>query len=282
MDRAHINGAELEYEVRGSGEAVLLVHGSVLAEAFRPLLAERALAGYQLIHFHRCGYAGSSRPLGPMSISDQAADCAALLRHLGIAKAHIAGHSYGGAIALQMAISYAGLAHSLVLMEPAMLTAAPSAAEFHAQLAPIYSAYLAGDKAGAIDAFLKAVNGSDYKKNISAHMPADVFEQAVADADTFFQVEIPAVQSWIFTREDAKKITTPILAVAGEATARICWESHAMIIDWLPKSETLVLSGLTHALQMQDPKAVTEGLHAFFVSHPMAKAAARSFAENRR
>ena len=31
MDRAHINGAELEYEVRGSGEAVLLVHGSVLA-----------------------------------------------------------------------------------------------------------------------------------------------------------------------------------------------------------------------------------------------------------
>ena len=51
-----------------------------------------------------------------------------------------------------------------------------------------------------------------------------------------------------------------------------------MILDWLPKSETLVLSGLTHALHMQDPKAVAEGLRAFFVSHPMAKAAAHSFA----
>ena len=77
MDRAHINGSELEYEVRGSGEAVLLVHGSVLPDSFRPVLAQRALAGYQLIHFHRCGYAGSSRPLGPVSLSDQAADCAA-------------------------------------------------------------------------------------------------------------------------------------------------------------------------------------------------------------
>jgi hypothetical protein len=50
VERTQVNGAELEYGVRGSGEPVLLVHGSIVADAFTPLLAEPALSGrYRLI-----------------------------------------------------------------------------------------------------------------------------------------------------------------------------------------------------------------------------------------
>ena len=51
---------ELEYDVRGTGEPVLLIHGAILADAFVPLLTQPALADdYRLIAYHRRGFAGN-------------------------------------------------------------------------------------------------------------------------------------------------------------------------------------------------------------------------------
>ena len=44
MQRANLNGADLEYEVQGSGEPLLLIHGSILADAYFPLRAEPRIA----------------------------------------------------------------------------------------------------------------------------------------------------------------------------------------------------------------------------------------------
>src|SRR5262249_26418492 len=83
MDRVALDGVELEYMVHGVGEPVLLIHAGIFADWFVPLLAEpRLTARYRLIHYHRVGYAGSSRPIGPVSISDQAAHARVLLRHV--------------------------------------------------------------------------------------------------------------------------------------------------------------------------------------------------------
>lgn len=64
MDRATIEGIELEYEARGAGEPVVLVHAGIFADWFKPLLEEPALTGrYRAVSYHRIGYAGSSRCL---------------------------------------------------------------------------------------------------------------------------------------------------------------------------------------------------------------------------
>jgi hypothetical protein len=44
------------------------------------------------------------------------------------------------------------------------------------------------------------------------------FEQAVADAGAFFTQEMPALQQWPFTEEDARRIQQPALAVLGTAS----------------------------------------------------------------
>ncbi|MPZ17638.1 MAG: hypothetical protein GEV06_06980 [Luteitalea sp.] len=44
MKRARVPGGVLEYEIRGDGEPVLLVHGSHIADAFLPLMDQPALA----------------------------------------------------------------------------------------------------------------------------------------------------------------------------------------------------------------------------------------------
>ena len=85
MERAEINGVTLEYEVLGTGDPVVLIHGSHIAGSFATLMTEPALKDhFRLVRYHRRGFAGSSRAESPLPIARQAADCLALLRQLGV------------------------------------------------------------------------------------------------------------------------------------------------------------------------------------------------------
>src|SRR5215210_7875390 len=112
MQSVNVNGVDLEYEMTGSGEPVLLV-SPVLADGFLPLMSESPLTDrYRLIRYHKRGWAGSTHTPPPVTISDHAGDAAALLGHLGIRRAHIAGHSSGAAVAVQLALQNAEIAHT--------------------------------------------------------------------------------------------------------------------------------------------------------------------------
>src|SRR4030095_8342252 len=98
---------------------MLLIHGAHLADALQPLVAEPALERFQRIRYHRRGLRGSTRPAGnePTSGDTQAQDAAGLLDHLGVDRAHVVGHSFGGAIALELAAQHPTRVTSLVLLE---------------------------------------------------------------------------------------------------------------------------------------------------------------------
>jgi hypothetical protein len=63
------------------------------------------------------------------------------------------------------------------------------------------------------------------------------FAQAVADADTFFRIEFPALEQWSFTQAEARRITQPVLAVLG-ADSHTLWpgwvEGHHLVQAWFP------------------------------------------------
>ena len=122
LERVSLDGAELDYQVSGTGESVVFIHGAFIADTFRPLLVEPTLAGhYRLILYHRRGYAGSSLASEPISVARQAADCRALLRHLDVERSHVMGHSYGAIVALQLALDTPSVVHSLALLEPGLM-----------------------------------------------------------------------------------------------------------------------------------------------------------------
>lgn len=274
MNRANINGVELDYETRGSGEPVVLVHAGIFADWFKPLMDEPALASrYRVVSYHRVGYAGSSRAVGPVSIAEQAAHLRGLMRHLGIERAHLVGHSSGGNIALQLALDAPDLVRSLVLMEPALpvtTLGSERMLSMRAAMAPVFEAYRAGDKARAVDGFMRGVSGPGYRVVLEQALPG-AFEQAIADADTFFGQELPSLQQWTLTREDAGRVTQPTLSVVGAKSMQLwpIWsERHEMLLAWLPKAEGLVLADATHLLHVQHPRAVAEALAAFFARHP--------------
>ena len=96
MEQAKVNGVALEYEVQGSGAPVLLIGPGPIADGFVPFFSEQPLAErYRLIRYRQRGQGGSTPCPSPVSFAEHAADAAALLGHLGIRRAHVAGHSTG-------------------------------------------------------------------------------------------------------------------------------------------------------------------------------------------
>ena len=129
VEQVAVDEALFKVVIQGSGESVVLIHGAVLADEFAAMAAEPDLRDYQLIRYHRRGYGGSAGAPGRASVEQDAADCSAMLAALGVERAHVAGRSYGGAVAVQLAVDAPNLVHSLALLEPALL-AVPSAAQF--------------------------------------------------------------------------------------------------------------------------------------------------------
>jgi pimeloyl-ACP methyl ester carboxylesterase len=276
MERAAVDGLELEYELRGSGEPVVLIHWGLCAAWAEPLMEEPVLADrYRLLLYHRAGFAGSDRIEGPVSIAEHAGHCALLMRELGIERAHIAGHSSSALIAMQLALDFPDAVHTLALMEPARpVPPTDEQAEFVRDfVAPAIQRYRAGDRAGAVDTFARGVFGSDYRPALEQGLPG-AFEQAVADADAFVAQELPALQQWSFTQEDASRITQPVLAVLGENTAPTFPERLQLLVSWLPKVERFELPDATHLLHLQNPQGMAEALASFYARHPLTASTA--------
>ena len=149
----------------------------------------------------------------------------------------------------------------------------PSAAEFaRAVLVSTFEHYSSGDKARAVDTFMRGVCGPAYRSALEQALPG-AFEQAVADAETFFGQELPAVNEWMFTREDANRIAQPALAVIGaksEEVSTIFGERQELLLAWLPNVEPFVLPKATHLLHVQNPRGMAEGLAAFFERHALS------------
>ena len=270
-DTAVIDGIALEYEESGAGEPVVCIHGAFVADAFRPLLAERSLASrYRLIAYHRRGYAGSSGAEGTVSLAQHAQDCRRLLSYLRVEPAHVVGHSFGGLIGIQLALDAPDLVHTLSLLEPALMIG-ESADLYRQGLVESLQRFHEADARVVVDEFLQQ-RWPGYREHLDRVLPG-AFEQAVADAATCFSTDLPGALDSRFGEAEAARITQPVLAVLGEKSAALhprFPETQRLLLEWLPSAEGFVLPRATHFLQVENPRDMADGLIEFFARHPLA------------
>jgi pimeloyl-ACP methyl ester carboxylesterase len=271
VESANVNGLELEYDVIGAGEPVLLI-SPVLADGFVPLLSEPALADrYQLIRYHKRGWVGSTHTPPPVTIADHAADAAALLDHLGVPRAHIAGHSSGAAVAVQLALDDPETVQTLVLLELSLFSV-PSGEAFFEQVRPAFEAYASGDHAAALAIFMSAVSGLGWttcRALLEERIPGAV-NQAITDADTFFGIELPAVTEWTFGREQAAAIQQPVLSVLGSETLPLWVDVAEFLHSSLAHVEEARIERVGHLVHIQRPEPVAQAIAGFLTRHPIA------------
>jgi pimeloyl-ACP methyl ester carboxylesterase len=266
MPRVKVNDVELSYQVRGTGEAVLLIHGAHIADALRPLVAQPALAQHQTIQYHRRGYALSSRAPGPTTAEDHTVDAVALLDHLGVERAHVIGHSYGAMIALTLAAAHPARVRSLVLIEPPDLRGLAGAALMEmAEL--LAERYRNGDPAGAVNGFLELIS-PDWRTIIDASVPGGI-KQAENDAATFFEIELAGIGSWTFGAEQARAIACPVLSVNGTASGPLFDQGRDQLHAWLPQCRDLDINEANHFLPMERPKEIATAIADFVHTAPV-------------
>jgi pimeloyl-ACP methyl ester carboxylesterase len=275
MPHVQVDGITIAHKESGAGDPVLFIHGAFIADAFGPLLDQPGLSNrYDLITYHRRGYGGSSRVEGPISCEGQAADCQAVLQALGISRAHVVGHSFGGSIALQLALQAPDVVASLVLLEPALFVGESSAA-YRESLLRSAQTYRQRGARVVMEKFFRARWPAYSRAELERVLPGS-FEQALADAGTALEVDIGLVD-WDFGPEHGRRIAQPTLVVLGggsEALHPRFGETYRSLLEWLPQAEGLVIPDATHFFQLEGSEIagrLSGALVEFFAHHPLQR-----------
>jgi len=110
-----VNGLEMYYEIHGSGQPLVLLHGnlSTISTSFGKVLPWLA-STRRIIAVEQQGHGHTADIERPFSIGQWAQDTTALLRHLGIEQADFFGYSSGGAVALEITLRSPALVRKLV------------------------------------------------------------------------------------------------------------------------------------------------------------------------
>ena len=113
-----VNGVRLHYVERGTGDAVVLLHGngSMIQDFEASGLIDLAAKDFRVVVFDRPGFGHSERPRGTVWTPDAQAELIkAALTQLGVSRAIILGHSWGASVAVAMGLKYPDLVRGLVL-----------------------------------------------------------------------------------------------------------------------------------------------------------------------
>ncbi|MBW3632871.1 MAG: alpha/beta hydrolase [Chloroflexi bacterium] len=115
---APVNGLRMYYEIHGTGEPLVLIHGAYgTIELWGPILASLA-EDRQVIAVELQGHGHTADVDRPFSYEQLADDVAAVMEHLGVAQADVVGYSMGGNTGLQLAIRHPDRVRKLVAISP--------------------------------------------------------------------------------------------------------------------------------------------------------------------
>ena len=232
---AEVNGLNMYYEIHGTGEPLVVLHGAYMTiDAMGELVASLAEAR-RVIAVELQGHGRTADIDRPISYEQMADDVAALLRHLGIGAADVFGYSMGGGVALQVAIRHPEVVRRLVVASasytsdgahPELLEMIPTLTPETFAGSPIEEEYLR-----------LAPNPEDF--------PTLVAKLKRLDMDHF---------AW--PPEEIGGISSPTLIIVGDSDAILLEHAVEMFrllgggvmgdLAGLPKSQLAVLPGTTH------------------------------------
>src|SRR6476659_1655701 len=102
---SHVNGVDLYHELAGDGPDLLFLNGSgATLEASAPLI-DRLRRHFRVLAFDSRGLGRSGAVESPYAMADLATDALALLDHLGWQTSRVFGVSFGGMVALEVAVT---------------------------------------------------------------------------------------------------------------------------------------------------------------------------------
>jgi 3-oxoadipate enol-lactonase len=110
------DGLRIYYERRGTGEPLLFLNGSGATLATSGLLIDLFTDRFDVVAHDQRGLGRTSIPAGPYSMAEYAADAVAVLDAVGWPTARVAGVSFGGMVAQELAVTFPDRVERLALI----------------------------------------------------------------------------------------------------------------------------------------------------------------------
>ena len=274
MHYADCDGRTVSYEAGGpdDGSAPLILFqppGASGASIWRPV-ASMLQDRFRTAAVNPSGYGDTEAFAGPalMTLRDEAALFAAVLRaELPNSRghtAHIVGHSYGGTIALVLALAWPELVGRLTLLEPApyvLLREAGEvvlAEEIEAQNRRFIATVRAGRDAEAMERYVDYFNSRPgFWRSLGGRAQAKMLTLAERLA-----VGLGAVERLDLRRADLASIPAPVTVVRGGATDRLHARLSKLVAQSIPEAALIDLPGAGHMMSLTHGTEIAEMLRA--------------------
>ncbi len=261
------DGVRLYYEEAGTGLPVIFVHEFAGDHrSWEPQLRHFSRR-YRCIVYSARGYPPSDIPGDPERYSQARAtdDIAAVLRHLGIAEAHIVGLSMGGFATLHFGFRHPQMARSLVVAgcgygaEPARQEAfrrdcAATADVLERSMAEAARSYALGPT--RVQLQNKDPRGwREFAERLAEH-------SGIGSALTMRGVQMRRPSLWDLTAE-MKRLSVPTLIVTGDEDEP-CLEPGLLMKRMIRSAGLVVLPQAGHAINLEEPQGFNQAVESFF------------------
>jgi non-heme chloroperoxidase len=289
MASLDVNGVGLFWTERGSGPAVLFIHG--IPTDYRAWDAQvNALSdGFRTITYSR-RYAypnGRAGDVSDSTVENNARDLAGLIDQLGVSPVHLVGHSYGGFIAAYLALEQPALLRTLTLVEPAiapLLLRDPASAGQklalllrHPRIALSAQRYLTRSNGPALEALRRSdteaavrlnLDGIEARRGAFDLLPISVQKMVLDNGRTVRETEtaFPMV-----TSAQLGALHVPTLVLHGETSALWLRAIARRTGAAIPGADVVGIPGSGHFPHIQNPSAFNAALRTFLQRHERPK-----------
>lgn len=263
MPFAEIGPLRLHYEVDGSGPPLILIPGWTLNTRFWDPVSEALASTHRVIRYDVRGAGGStSDPDLEYSRLADSDDLAGLMDHLGLPAAHLVGHSKGARIALCFAMRWPQRALSVCALGSAEPAPLPDQGP---TFRPVAEAWVGrarqiardGGPAAAVEMLSRARLLGKVRTSPEGVRLLRLATEGYGAADLVSEVPARTFNS----RQNAEKLTMPILFLAGEEDPFLpeCQFAQAHI----PSSRLEILTRCGHMAPLERPRAVSQAILHF-------------------
>jgi non-heme chloroperoxidase len=275
-----VNGVDLHYVEQGSGIPVIFIHGGL--DDYRVWNDQ---VGAFAQHYHAIAYSrrynypnsGSALDSKYSAITD-ADDLAALISKLGLAPAHVVGHSYGAYVALELAARHPQLVRSLVLAEPPLLRWLPQLEGgeplfdqfMNTVWGPTTRGFRKDNEAGvtaAVNGFGElGYSGTDQKMTY-AGLPAEVRQAFLENAREWKALTMSKDAFPELSFGSVRQIRAPTLLLGGQRSLKLADVIDRQLNLLLPDAQRVVLADATHEMWSEFPEKCRAATLQFLGEH---------------
>lgn len=254
---------KLNYAEQGSGDAVILLHGMFGSLSNLGVIARTLVDRYRVISVDLRNH-GESPHAAVMSLSTMAADIVELMDDLGLSRAILIGHSLGGKIAMQVALTNPERVNALVVADIAPVTY--QNIENPALVGLVRLSQTALENRSAADSLMAnyvddAVTRGFLLKNLYRK----------SDGNFGLKLNVPAIVENYGTELVAAprgdSYNGPTLFLKGETSAYIQAKHEPIIRKMFPRCQLSVVAGAGHWLHAEQPDAVTRLIATFLTAN---------------